>query len=108
MSVRNLRLRLMSVIFFLLLVCSAVLLVAQAESTHSGQWMIEPCSDKTGTIQLTLRYNEPGELERGDGWGGWGNTRSYTIELPSLSGLTDADLKSPGTHVKFRGVQYAG
>src|SRR5437879_3863829 len=101
MSVRNLRLRLMSVIFFLLLACSAVLLVAHAESTHSGQWMIEPCNDKTGTIQLTLRYNERGELELGDGWG---NTRSYTVELPSLSGLTEADLKSAGTHVKFRVV----
>ena len=63
-----------AIVGILFLLSGALLLVAQAKGLYSGQWMIEPCNDKTGTLQLTLRYNERGDQERNDGWGWWGNS----------------------------------
>src|SRR3954468_16828942 len=102
--------RLQSFVLGAILVLSgSALLVVHADNTHSGQWMLEPCGDKTNTMQLTVRYNERGENERNDGWGSWGNnTQSHSVKLESLAGLSEADLKSAGTHVKFRIVQDAG
>ena len=91
----------------MVLLCGSLLTLC-ADSKYSGQWMIEPCGDKTGTLQLTLRYNERGELERHDGWGDWGSTQSHNVGLEQLSGLTEADLKSSGTKVKFRVVHEPG
>src|SRR4051794_19789456 len=101
--------QLQSVILGLVLFLSVSLfMVAHADNIRSGQWMIEPCNDNTGRLQLTLRYNERGEHERNDGWGNWGSTQSHSIGLDSLSGLTDADLKSAGKQVKFSVVHDAG
>ncbi len=94
----------------LCVLCGTLLLVAQTKvaNAFSGQWMIEPCNDKAQTLQLTLRYNQRGENERYDGWGDWGSTQSHAVDLQDLSGLTEADLKSGGTNVKFKIMQDAG
>src|SRR5438105_1217566 len=93
------------------IICGFALLAVRAENTHTGQWIIERCTDKLGTLQLTLRYSERGDNERNDSWGrwgGWDSTQSHSIDLADLTGLTDADLKSAGTHVKFKIIHDAG
>src|ERR1051325_11413001 len=85
-----------------LVLSGSALLTVHADSTHSGQWMLDPCGDKTNTMQLTLRYSNRDDNENRDGWGWFGNnTTTHRVNMDTLQGLAESDLKSAGTHVKF-------
>ena len=43
-----------------------------------------------------------------DGWRWGNNTTSHDVTLAALSGLSETDMKSSGTHVKFRIQHDAG
>ncbi len=82
--------------------CVLVAIVAYAApNDFTGHWFIEP-SDKTGELQIGLRY------ERHTGTSNYNSTHSWDAPLSSAVGLTQAVLDSNGAHGQFRLVRDAG
>src|ERR1044071_4365502 len=76
----------------------------RAQTTYTGQWIIEP-SRETSQLQLTLTYS----IERNGHFRGRGDSiTSFGLASEQLRGLTQAQMMSTGATVQFQVVRDAG
>ncbi len=74
---------------------------ARADIPNTGQWLVDQHS-QNATVDLTFKSSGS------DGSHTWNFEDTTTVARTSVSGLTDDQLESSGTHVTFRIVRDAG